>query len=335
MKNTVMIIAEAGVNHNGDMALAYQLIDRAAEAGADVIKFQTFKASDLVTKSADMAGYQVENTKKSESQYEMLKRLELSHQDFRKLKSHAQAKGIRFLSTGFDPDSLEFLRSLEMGLWKIPSGEITNRPFLEFVGRQKEEVILSTGMATIHEVEQALLVLEASGTPRSRIVVLHCTTDYPTMFEDVNLRAMSVLAEKLQVVIGYSDHTPGIEVPIAAVALGARVIEKHFTIDKNLPGPDHKASLDPQELAKMVVGIRNIEKAMGLAEKRPSSRESENMKVIRKSLVAKTEIKAGEVFQRDNLAVKRPGTGISPMRIAEVCGQKAKRTFLPDELIEL
>lgn len=330
---SVLIIAEAGVNHNGDMQLAKGLVDLAADAGVDIVKFQTFKAENLVTKSAAMANYQVENTGKEDSQLAMLKKLELQESDFKELQSYCQSKGIRFFSTGFDIESLMFLKSLNMGLWKIPSGEITNLPYLEFIGKCNEPVILSTGMSSMEEIEAAIDVLVKAGTSKSKISVLHCNTDYPTRFEDVHLNAMKMMKDRLGVEIGYSDHTPGVEVSVSAVALGAKVIEKHFTLDKNLPGPDHKASLDPEELRTLVKQIRNIEKSLGRFEKIPSEREAKNIQVARKSIVAKTAIKEGEVFTIDNLTTKRPGTGINPMKWYEVLGTKAQKNYQEDDLI--
>lgn len=331
----VLIIAEAGVNHNGSLELAKQLVDIAVDAGADIVKFQTFKAENLVTKKAKMAAYQVENTNKKESQYAMLKRLELSENDFKLLCGYCQEKKIRFFSTAFDIESLEFLKTFNMGLWKIPSGEITNLPYLEFIGRQKEQVILSTGMADMQEIGEAIAVLVENGTKQEEITVLHCNTEYPTPMSDVNLLAMDAIKKKFNVKIGYSDHTSGTEVSVAAVALGATVIEKHFTIDQTMEGPDHKASLNPTELKNLVTQIRNIEAALGVAEKKPSASELKNKPIARKSLVASADIKAGELFSASNLTVKRPGQGISPMKFHEVIGKKAKRDFNEDELIEL
>lgn len=333
--NKVLIIAEAGVNHNGNIDLAFKLIDEACKAGADIIKFQTFKAENLVTKDAEMAKYQLENTQKKESQFAMLKKLELQYEDYINLKNYAEKKAIKFLSTGFDLESLEFLKTLKMGIWKIPSGEITNRPYLEFVGKLNEVVILSSGMSTMEEVKAGIDVLCESGTKKENIIVLHCTTDYPTKFKDVNLNAMKSIEKEMEVSIGYSDHTEGIEVAIAAVAMGAKVIEKHFTLDKNLPGPDHLASLNPTELSLMIKSIRNIEQSLGNEVKKPSIVEIENIKIARKSIVAKTRINKGEVFSLENLTTKRPGTGLSPMMINSVYGQKASRDFNEDELVEL
>ena len=330
-----LIIAEAGVNHNGDLDLARQLIDVAAEAGADLIKFQTFSADRLVTTDAKKADYQKQTTDAGESQHAMIRRLELTREMHEALIVHCRLRGIQFFSTGFDPESIDLLAELGVDCFKIPSGEITNLPYLRHVGGYGKSVILSTGMATLGEIEAALAVLEQAGTPRDRITVLHCNTEYPTPMADVNLRAMVSIREAFRVAVGYSDHTAGIEVAIAAVALGATTIEKHFTLDRNLPGPDHKASLEPDELKALVVAIRNIEQAMGDGIKRPSSSEAKNKPIARKSLVAACTIRAGEYFSETNITVKRPGTGLSPMRWDEVLGRKALRDFVPDELIEL
>jgi N,N'-diacetyllegionaminate synthase len=331
----VLIIAEAGVNHNGDIELAKKLIDKAVEAGVDIVKFQTFKAESLVTIDAQMAEYQKENTQKNQSQFELLKKLELTEEDFKTLQAYCNTKGIKFFSTGFDLESLEFLKTLKMGLWKAPSGEITNRPYLEFLGRQNEHVILSTGMAYMSEIQEAIDVLTGAGLKKELITILHCNTDYPTPFHDVNLRAMLTIKNDLNVNVGYSDHTDGIEVSVAAVALGAMVIEKHFTLDKKMDGPDHKASLNPEELKLLVNSIRNIEEALGSSEKKPSDGEFKNRAVARKSIVAKKNISAGEVFSNENITCKRPGTGISPMKLDSVIGSKAQKSFVKDELIEL
>jgi N,N'-diacetyllegionaminate synthase len=330
-----LIIAEAGVNHNGDLARARQLIDIAADAGADLVKFQTFSADSLVATHAKKADYQTQTTDAGESQHAMIRRLELTREMHEALITHCKSRGILFLSSGFDPDSVDLLVELGLDCFKIPSGEIANLPYLRHVGRYGKSVILSTGMATLGEVEVALDVLEQAGTLRERITVLHCNTEYPTPMADVNLRAMLTIRDAFGVAVGYSDHTQGIEVPIAAVALGATVIEKHFTLDRNLAGPDHKASLEPDELKAMVVAIRNIELAMGDGIKRPSPSEAKNKPIARKSLVAACVIHAGEVLSETNLAVKRPGTGLSPMRWDEVLGRKASRDFAADELIEL
>ena len=330
-----LIIAEAGVNHNGDLAMARKLIDVAADAGADMVKFQTFMANKLVTRHATKADYQNKTTDAAESQHAMIHKLELTRDMHEKLIAHCNLRGIQFFSTGFDPDSVDMLVKLGVDRFKIPSGEITNLPYLRHVGRYGKSVILSTGMATLGEIESALSVLELAGTPREHITVLHCNTEYPTPMSDVNLRAMCTIRDAFGVKVGYSDHTLGIEVSIAAVALGATVIEKHFTLDRNLPGPDHKASLEPEELKEMVVAIRNIEQTLGNGIKRPSLSETKNKPMARKSLVAACAICAGEIFSETNLTVKRPGTGLSPMRWDEILGLKAPRDFAPDELIEL
>ena len=335
MKRT-LIIAEAGVNHNGDIAKAKALIDKGAEAGVDYVKFQTFKAGNLVTKQAKRAAYQDKNTQDNDSQYEMLKKLELSQKDHQELIDYCVQKGVQFLSTGFDFESLEFLAGLGITIAKIPSGEITNLPYLRQVANLFPEVILSTGMANITEIKDAVKVLTDNGVSKDKITVLHCNTEYPTPMEDVNLKAMLHIQRELGVPVGYSDHTLGIEVPIAAVALGATVIEKHFTLDKTLPGPDHKASLEPEELKAMVMAIRNVEKAIGGSGlKEVSKSEVKNKPIARKSIVAATKIAQGEVFTPKNLTIKRPGTGISPMRWDEVIGKKAKQDFQEDDLIEL
>ncbi len=330
-----LIIAEAGVNHNGDISLARQLIDVAADAGADFVKFQTFTADKLVTKNAKKAEYQNQTTDDIESQYTMLKKLELNRDTHEALIKHCKSREIQFLSTAFDTESVDLLLELGLDRFKIPSGEITNLPYLRHIGQYKKPVILSTGMANQDEIEAALNTLEQEGTSRSRITVLHCNTEYPTPMIDVNLRAMLSIRDTFGVKVGYSDHTIGIEVAIAAVALGATVIEKHFTLDRNLSGPDHHASLGPEELKEMVVAIRNIEKAMGDGIKRPSSSEAKNIPIARKSLVAAKAIRQGDIFCTTNLTAKRPGTGLSPMRWDEVLGCKAPRDFKTDELIEL
>lgn len=335
MKRT-LIIAEAGVNHNGDIAKAKALIDKGAEAGVDYVKFQTFKAEKLVTKQAKRASYQDKNTQDNDSQYEMLKKLELSQALHQELMDYCNQKGVKFLSTGFDSESLVFLAQLGITIAKVPSGEITNLPYLRQVASLFPEVILSTGMATIGEIKDAVKVLIDNGVSKNKITILHCNTEYPTPMEDVNLKAMLHIQKELGIPVGYSDHTLGIEVPIAAVALGATVIEKHFTLDKTLPGPDHKASLEPDELKAMVSAIRNIEKAIdGSGLKEVSKSEEKNKPIARKSIVASTNIKKGDIFTPENLTVKRPGTGISPMQWDEVIGKEAKRDFQEDELIEL
>jgi N-acetylneuraminate synthase len=331
-----LIIAEAGVNHNGDLGLARELVAVAAEAGADLVKFQTFEAAKSIAASAPKAVYQQETTGVDESQFEMVRKLELSRADHEALIEECEARGIGFFSTGFDPESIDLLIELGIDRIKIPSGEITNLPFLRHLAAKRLPVIMSTGMATIGEVEDAIGVMEKGGVQRDAITVLHCNTEYPTPMQDVNLRAMRRMGEALGVAYGYSDHTLGIEVPIAAVALGASVIEKHITLDRNLPGPDHRASLEPADLAAMVKAIRNIEAAVGGdGIKRPSPSEIGNRAIARKSLVAQRAIRSGDVFSADNLTAKRPGTGISPMRWDEVIGQSAPRDFEPDELIEL
>ena len=330
-----LIIAEAGVNHNGDIALAKKLIAAAADAGADLVKFQTFIASNLVSKSAPKAEYQKNVTDPEESQQEMVRKLELSKENHLELIDECKRKGIGFFSTAFDLESVDLLEEFGSKFVKVPSGELTNLPYLRYLTRTGKPVLLSTGMANLGEIEAAINVIEQAGTPRAKITVLHCTTEYPTPMEDVNLRAMVNIGNALGVKVGYSDHTSGIEIPIAAVALGATVIEKHFTLDRNLPGPDHRASLEPDELKAMVAGIRNIERALGDGIKRPSPSELKNKPIARKSLVAATDIKAGELFSVENLATKRPGTGVSPMLWDEVIGRSAPRDFNEDELIEL
>ena len=335
MTNRSLIIAEAGVNHNGDLRLAKQLIDAAADAGADLVKFQTFNADRQVTRTALKASYQIQTTDSKETQHEMLRRLELTADMHKELISHCVARNIGFFSTAFDIESVDLLASLGQDQFKIPSGEINNLPYLRHIGRFGKTIILSTGMATLGEIEVAIDALEAAGTPRANITVLHCTTEYPTPMNEVNLRAMQSIQAAFGLAVGYSDHTPGIEVAIAAVAMGASVIEKHFTLDRNLPGPDHKASLEPLELKAMIAAIRNIEKALGDGVKRLTESEWRNRPVVRKSLVASQAILAGEVFNTENITSKRPGTGLCPMRWDDVMGRTAPRNFLADELIEL
>ncbi len=329
-----LIIAEAGVNHNGDPELARRLVDAAAAAGADRIKFQTFVADRLATAAAVKADYQAQTTGAGESQLAMLRRLELGREMHEELIARCRSRRIEFFSSGFDLQSIDLLVQLGVESFKVPSGEITNLPYLRHVGGYGRSVILSSGMATLGEIEAALDVLERAGTPRSRVTVLHCNTEYPTPMADVNLRAMVTIGNALGVAVGYSDHTAGIEVAVAAVALGATVIEKHFTLDRTLPGPDHRASLEPRELAAMVSAIRNVEQSLGDGIKRPSNSEIKNRSIVRKSLVAARQIRAGEPFTGDNIAVKRPGTGTSPMRWDEVLGRKATRDYAIDELIE-
>lgn len=330
-----LIIAEAGVNHNGNMALARQLIDVAAEAGADLVKFQTFRADRIVTAHAKKAEYQIKAGDPGESQHSMIRRLELTREMHEVLIAHCMSRGIQFFSTAFDLESIDLLVELGLDRFKIPSGEITNLPYLRHVGRHGYPIILSTGMASLEEIGRALEVIEQAGTRRDRVTVLHCNTEYPTPMADVNLRAMVSIRETFGVAVGYSDHTRGIEVPIAAIALGASVVEKHFTLDRSLPGPDHDASLEPDELKAMVSAIRNIEVALGDGVKRPSVSEEKNKPIARKSLVASQSIRAGELFSEQNITVKRPGTGLSPMRWDQVLGRKAPRSFEPDDLIEL
>jgi N,N'-diacetyllegionaminate synthase len=330
-----LVIAEAGVNHNGLLESAFELIDAASEAGADVVKFQTFKAENLVTQSAAKADYQLGTTDVQESQFEMIKKLELSQDMHHKLISRCKEKGIRFSSTGFDSSSVNLLIEMGVDFVKVPSGEITNLPFLRHVGSKGLPIILSTGMSTMQEVASALQILEKAGTDRSSVTVLHCNTQYPTPMEDVNLRAMLTMKEEFGVKVGYSDHTLGVEIPIAAVAMGATVIEKHFTLDRKMDGPDHAASLEPDELNQMVCSIRNIEKAMGDGQKKPSKSEIDNIRISRKAIVASKNIKAGEKFTEENIAVKRPGTGISPLKWDEILGLEANKDFQTDDLISI
>ena len=330
-RNQTFIIAEAGVNHNGSFDLAVELVNKAAYSGADCVKFQTFVAEDLVSKFAPKADYQKRLTEKYESQYEMIKKLELSFDTFRKLQTHCKSKDIIFLSTPFDLQGIDFLQSINIPFWKIPSGEITNLPYLERIANTHKDVILSTGMSNMDEIEAAISILKKYGA--GKITLMHCNTEYPTPMCDVNLLAMQTLKKTFSLDVGYSDHTVGIEVPIAAVALGAVVIEKHFTLDKTMTGPDHAASLEPGELKKMVECIRNIELASGSEIKAPSPSEAKNIAIARKSIVARRDIKKGEVFSNENLAVKRPGNGISPMKWYDVIGKKADMDFPEDEII--
>lgn len=331
----VFIIAEAGVNHNGSLSLAKKMIDEAAKAGADAVKFQTFKASLLASRAAPKASYQKKTTLKSESQLEMLRKLELSPHAHVELINRCRERGVMFLSTPFDLQSVELLRAMGLRIFKIPSGEITNLPYLRKIGSLKKKIILSTGMSYMKEVKEAIEVLTASGTRKPDITVLHANTEYPTPMEDANLRAMLSMKDTLQVRVGYSDHTRGIEVPIAAAALGAEVIEKHFTLDRDMEGPDHKASLEPHELREMISAIRNIEKALGDGVKRPTRSERKNMAIARKSIVAGRDIGKGETFTPENLTTKRPGTGISPMLWDKVIGRRARRDYKADEVIRL
>jgi len=329
----VFIIAEAGVNHNGSIELAKKLIDVASDSGADAVKFQTFKTEKLVSKHAQKADYQKETTDKNESQFDMIKKLELDSDTHKELMAYCKTKNIMFLSTPFDHDSIELLSDLGLEIFKIPSGEITNLPYLRHIGKLDKKVILSTGMTDIGEIEDALDVLIASGTKKENITVLHANTEYPTPMEDVNLKAMVTIGNTFDIAFGYSDHTLGIEVDIAAVALGACCIEKHFTLDKTMEGPDHKASLEPDELKAMVKAIRNIELALGSSIKKPSKSEMPNMQIARKSIVAKMDIKKGDKLSEENITIKRPGNGINPMRWDEIVGSIATKDYKEDELI--
>jgi len=331
--NKVFIIAEAGVNHNGSICLAKKLIDMAASSGADAVKFQTFKAENLVSKNAQKADYQKETTDASESQFDMIKKLELDVETHKELIAYCQEKDIMFLSTPFDHDSIDMLKNLGLEIFKIPSGEITNLPYLRHIGSLNKQVVLSTGMSNLEEVRGALNILINAGSSKENITVLHANTMYPTPMEDVNLNAMLTIHKEFDVEVGYSDHTLGIEVDIAAVAMGASCIEKHFTLDKTMDGPDHKASLEPEELKAMVLAIRNIEKALGGDEKKPSPSESANIKVVRKSIVASQNIKKGDLLTNENIAAKRPGGGISPMQWDKVIGKVASKDYNENELI--
>ena len=336
MSDRTIIIAEAGVNHNGSMEMAKAMVDVAADAGVDYIKFQTFKSELLVTSQAQQADYQKRQAKEEDnSQLSMLRKLELSEENHYELIDYCNERGVKFLSTAFDFKSLEFLSSLNLDFWKIPSGEITNYPYLKKIAQTHLPVVMSTGMCTNEDIERALNVIVNNGVSIKDIILLHCNTQYPTPYSDVNLRAMAEMRERFGVKVGYSDHTEGIDVPIAAVALGACVIEKHFTLDRTLPGPDHRASLEPHELKRMVEAIRNVETALGRANKQVTSSESVNIIAARKSIVASTKIQQGELFTEDNLTVKRPGNGLSPMLWDEVIGKTAYRDFNVDELIEL
>jgi N,N'-diacetyllegionaminate synthase len=331
--NKTLIIAEAGVNHNGSLEIAHKLIDTAKEAGADYVKFQTFKAEKIVSRFTEKADYQKETTSSNESQLEMVKKLELDVDAHNDLMAYCKHSGIEFLSTPFDLDSIELLHQLGLSIFKIPSGEITNYPYLKALAKFNKKVIISTGMATLGDIEGALITLTENGTDYQNITILHCNTEYPTPFEDVNLNAIQTIRQAFKLPVGYSDHTLGIEIPIAVVALGATVIEKHFTLDRNLPGPDHKASLEPSELKMMVLAIRNVEQALGSGIKQPSPSEKKNMLIARKSIVAARAIEKDEEFTEENITTKRPGNGISPMRWNEVIGLKAKKDFFFDEKI--
>lgn len=329
----VFIIAEAGVNHNGDLRIAEEMIDIAVKAGADAVKFQTFTAQNLVCMNAKKANYQLETTNQSESQFEMLKKLELTLDMHKRLIEYCNQKNIMFMSTPFDLESIDMLVQLGISIIKIPSGEITNYPYLKRIGSTGLRVILSTGMSSLDEVKEAIKVLKENGS--TDITVLHCNTEYPTPMKDVNLDAMITLERTLGIAVGYSDHTKGIEIPIAAVALGAKIIEKHFTLDESMEGPDHKASIEPEELVEMVKAIRNVELALGNGVKESSESEKKNIEIVRKSIVAARRIKKGEIFSEDNITTKRPGTGISPMKWNDIIGKTAKREFEIDEFIEL
>lgn len=335
MSKHVIIIAEAGVNHNGDYELAKQLVIKAKEAGVDYVKFQTAKPELVISKFAEMAEYQKENTGKVESQLEMCKKIHLKLEDYKPLKAFCEEIGVKFISTPFDLVSIDVLEELDMDFWKIPSGEVTNYPYLVKIAKTHRPVIMSTGMCEIYEIRDALKILLDNGLTKEQISLLHCNTEYPTPYQDVDLKAMYDLINEFGLRTGYSDHTVGIEVPIAAVAMGAEIIEKHFTLDHNMPGPDHKASLEPNELKQMVTSIRNIEQALGDGKKHVSNSERKNIVIARKSIIASRDIKKGEVFTEENLTVKRPGNGISPIRWNEIIGKTAKRDFIEDELIEI
>ena len=329
----ILIIAEAGVNYNGSLKLAMRMAEEAKRAGADIVKFQTGIPEKVMSRYAVKADYQLKNTGKNESQLEMIRKLMLKFEDFIPLKRYCEDLGIKFLSTPFDLSSIDFLEKLGCDLWKIPSGEITNLPYLERIAATKKPIIMSTGMSIIEEIDAALQILHINGA--CDITLLHCTTEYPTPFKDVNLRAMKTLRERFQCDVGYSDHTLGVEVPIAAAVLGAKVIEKHFTLNRNMQGPDHKASLEPEELAKMIQAIRNVEVALGTGIKQPAEAERRNIAAARKSIVALKNIKRGEILSELNITVKRPGTGVSPMKWYDVLGTKAVKDFKEDELITL
>lgn len=332
MKKT-FIIAEAGVNHNGSIELAYKLIDAAVNAKVDAIKFQTFKTENIVVKNAPKAIYQIKNTGNNESQFEMIKKLELSYEDFRKVKTYCDQKNIEFLSTG-DYNSLEFLSNLGVNSFKIPSGEIDNHPYLKKVASFKKKIILSTGMSTLKEIASALKIITDAGTPKRMITVLHCNTEYPTPYKDVNLMAMLTIRDKLKVKIGYSDHTEGIEVAIAAATLGAKIIEKHLSLDKRMKGPDHQASLEPNELKSMVSAIRNIDLAFGSSSKKPSKSEIKNIKIVRKSIYYANALKKGHILTEHDLVFKRPGIGISPMKIDQILGHSLLKSVAKDSHVQ-
>ena len=330
-----LIIAEAGVNHNGDLGNALRLVEIASDAGADLVKFQTFTPENVVTKYAPKAQYQIQNTNDSGTQLSMIRKLQLSFNEHKKLINHCKKNKIGFFSTPFDIESIRMLSTLGLKHFKIPSGEITNLPYLRHIGSYNYNIIMSTGMAEIHEIKEAIKILTVSGTKKNKIIVLHCTSEYPTKLEDVNLRAMKTIEQECKVRVGYSDHTLGIEVPLAAVSMGAFAIEKHFTIDRNMKGPDHRASLEPNELKLMVNSIRKVEKCLGSSNKVPTKKELETRIISRKSIVASMKISKGEEFTEKNLTTKRPGNGISPMNWDKVIGKKSKKNFLEDELIDL
>ena len=335
LRSKVIVIAEAGVNHNGSLNMAKKLVDKAVEAKADFIKFQTFRSESIATSKAKKANYQKKNSSKIETQYEMLKRLELSENKFNIIASYCKKKKINFLSSPFDIENLNFLKKLKMKYIKIPSGEITNLPLLEEIGKTKKKIILSTGMCNIIEIKKALLVLTKFGLQKNKIILLHCNSEYPTPFKDANLKAIITLKRKFKLNIGYSDHTIGIEASLAAVALGAKIVEKHFTLNKKLKGPDHSSSLEPDELTKMIKAIRNIEISLGHGKKIPSISEKKNITIARKSIVAKKEILKGQLFTLKNLAVKRPYKGVSPMNWYKIIGKRAKKYYRPDDFIKI
>lgn len=331
----VIIIAEAGVNHNGSFAMAKQLVDKAAEAKVDYIKFQTYKSEEVVTKKAEQAEYQKRASGKDETQFDLIKKLELSYDQFVILKSYCEEKGVKFLSTSTGAESVAFLHSLDLDMWKIPSSEVNNYPFLKRIASFNKKTIFSCGMSSLEDVRKAINVLFANGLARENLYLLHCNTEYPTPYQDVNLKAMVTMGREFGVKIGYSDHTLGVEIPIAAVAMGATMIEKHFTLNRNLEGPDHKASLEPDELCNMVKSIRNVEQALGDGIKRVSESESHNVLIARKSIVAAKPIKKGDMYTEDNITTKRPAGGINPMRWNEVLGQIAPKDFDIEDMIEL
>ena len=333
--NNVIVIAEAGPNHNGKIRLAYKLVDIAKKCGANFVKFQTSVSENHISKFAKKAVYQLKNTSRNKSQLEMSKKMTLSFNDFKLLNKYCKRKKINFLSTPFDQESIDFLKKFKMKYYKIPSGEITNLPYLIKIAKLRKKILLSTGMSNINEISKAINILNLNGTPKKNITVLQCNTEYPTPLKDVNLKAMKMMKKRFGVNVGYSDHTLGIEASLAAVALGAKVIEKHFTLNKNLPGPDHKASITEKELKNLVTGIRKIELALGKDKKYPTESEKKNLFIARNSIVASKDIKKGQKFTKENLAIKRPGYGISPMKYFKILGKKAKKNFIPDELVKI